>query len=275
MFNWFKTRRDGGNAAGKGSKARRAYRPECDRLEKREVPAIISVIGGSSPRFALGMTLTPPSNGFSNVNATGFPNFNAPAAVTNGLKTATPSNNALLTTAARAATLLAQAGRSSNVNTTLLNGGRAGSSVFPASNSLLNSVSGVTSGLAFTNPQGLFNPANGLTVGNSAQNGLAFTNLQGLFNPANGLRTGNSAQNGLAFTNVQGLFNPANGLTVGNSAQNGLAFTNLQGLFNPANGLTVGNSAQNGLAFTNTGFNPGTFLNGATNGLAFTGNRGF
>jgi len=118
-------------------------------------------------------------------------------------------------------TIPREAGLQSNVNTRLLNSGRAGGPFFPPSSFPQSALSGALSGLAFSNPS---SSTNGLAFSNPSlsNSGLAFSTLSS---------STNGVVSGLSFTNSSGFSRPASAF---NAATNGLSFSGGTSFTNPA-----------------------------------------
>jgi len=309
MFSWIKTRRDGKNG---DNPARRAFRPEADRLESREVLSTLSLPGASRTVAIPGVTghalanfATSPGGFLSNLNNGRFSNFSVtaptnpiPSGNTGAIGTiAIPSFTRVssgqsnpLKEAGQPTSLPREPGTPGNIvnNGGLLSTGLNLANGFAALNNpangftalnspaLANSTS-VVNGLAFDGGLGLTTPFNRFAnlANTSANNGLLFT---GGLGTTNGSVFNSPTNNGLRFTNNLGGTNPAGGI---NNATNGLAFSGNTGLTVPA-ALTnsLSNAASNTLAFSNglgttlPSFN-NPFVSSASNGLVFNGGTGF
>jgi len=275
MFFWTKTRRDGGNNEGAQSKARRAFRPEGDRLESREVLSLFAVPGGTAVQFAPGMTFRGPSNGFTGLTTnvsrvSGV--FANNSALLNSINTATSSPS---TTAGSAIGNLASF-------TNVLPGLSSTSALVGTGNNTTPSVFSTSAPLAPL--------TGGSTVSNVVHTSLASVRslpreagLQsnvntrlpnagragGTFFPASSFPQSalSGAVSGLAFSTPS----PAtNGLAFSTPSltNSGLGFSNLS---------SATNGALSGLSFTNnSGFSrPAGAFNAATNGLMFSGGTAF
>jgi len=300
MFFWTETRRDGGNNEGTRGTTRRAFRPEGDRLESREVLSLFAVPGGTTVRFAPAMNFGTPVNGFTGLtsNISRVPGaFTNNSALLNSINTATPSFNntstqsfstssaftnllpglsntsALVGTGNRTASAFSNSASLAN-----LTAGSAGSNVVHTSLASARSLpreAGLQNNVNTRLPNagragGTFFPASSLPQSalSGAVSGLAFTGGLGFSTPSSGT---NGVQNGLSFTNGSGFSRPTGGF---NTASNGLAFTGGTGFSIPSRTTST---TSNGLAFTNnSGFSaPASAFNAATNGLSFTGGLGF
>lgn len=271
MFSWTnKARRDGKNG---GQQNRRAFRPDADRLESREVLTTFSLPGatravtipGVTGRSLAGLA----SNGgslVSNVNsaASQLASLTSP---TRTLSTGifgggtTAGTTAAATTAGRVLNVAANAANNL-ANRSFLSTGAS-----LANRSLANNATGAASGLGFTLGLGFTSPNSRFTPISAANSGLGFTNNLGGTTPA---FSSNGATNGLAFSGGRGFTTPPQLVNTANSAVNtGLAFANSLGNTSPAfaspflNSATNGLTFNNGAGFTNQARNP--FFNFAAN----------
>ena len=258
MFSWTTTRRNGTKTQG----SRRAFRPETDRLETREVLSTLALAGGSTPQFLPGVHFNTQAQAFTgaanlqslstalhNAGSTFFtPSFMTSSTPFSSLPGNNNSNTASLanltksgnlTTAAGHARTLPreagvpsngslprEAGLANNVNPNLFfTGGRAGPQVFA-----LPPINATQANASLRN-------------GSAVTNGLAFTNGLGFSSPAQSLNTANNAvQSGLAFTNGLGNSLPAGFSPFFNSVTSGLTFSNGNRFTNPTP-FPIGTSA--------------------------------
>jgi len=276
MFGWIKTRRDSKDNESTRGMTRRAFRPQGDRLESREVLSLFAVPGGTAVQFAPGMAFRAPSNGFTGLtsNISRVPGvFSNTSTLLNSTNAATSAigntaASAIGNTAAGFANLLpglsstsALVGTGNNTTPSAfstsaslapLTGGSTASNVVHtslASARTLPREAGLQSNVNTRLPNagragGTFFPASSFPQSalSGALSGLAFS-------------TPSSATNGVAFSTP-------------NSVTSGVGFSNL---------FSAGNGALSGLSFTNSsGFSrPAGAFNPATNGLSFSGGTAF
>jgi len=292
MFTWNTAQRHGPTT--KPQTHRRAFQPQADRLESREVLSTFSLVGNSLAAAIPGVTANPftatMARNFQGLNNTNLPAFgtvsNSATMARNfqGLNntnlpafgTVSNINGGVTLSPSRAVTPFKAP---SNVNPNLiLNGGRLSTPGSVSLSTLPGSTAGnaAITGLAFTDGLGFSNGA-GLS------NGLGFTNAVGFSNPSfvNGLGTftnttavNNAATTGVAFANGLGSTLPS---AATSGATTGLAFTSGLGLTNPVFGnssVNTGLGFTGGLGFTNPTTQLNTTGNGTTSGLAFANGLG-
>jgi len=286
MFSWITPRR----RDHKAQESRRAFRPEGDRLESREVLTSLG-LGAGTTAVAVPKLTTPGSStaGFS-LGRVNFSNFGT---LQNGLGSLVGNFGNFVNPGNFSSINTVQFGRGpGNIPTQFFSAPSSGSS--NTTTSTTASTPATTANLTHTPTTTTQKPVRTVPrAPGSASNvnpnlfqvgsnpGSLVSSIPGFVNT--GLSNASAVTNGLAFTFGQGFSNLNNQFNTGNAAQTGLAFLNQSGFGNPSGTFfnnSLNNGAQTGLAFTNgTGgtlpasTNP-TF-NSATTGLTFGSGAGF